>query len=372
MIDFYLPDELAAHEPPEARGLNRDEVRLLVSHTNEKLLTHTRFYHFPDFLREGDVLVVNSSATINAAFDAWYQRQDGGTEPIKLHLSTPISNRRWVIELRRLVSEKSVPLLDAKAGEQIFLQTGGEVRLLAPFVRDGNTFSSVAVRLWVADLDLPKPVLAYAAEHGSPIRYGYVPDAWPLEYYQTVFAQEPGSAEMPSAGRAFTPEITQKLTKKGVQIVPILLHTGVASLEADERVYPERYRVSEAAAEAVNAARIRGDRVVAVGTTVVRALETVAEPNGEIHPGAGWTNLVITPERGLYAVDSLLTGLHAPRASHLWMLEALASREHLNHVYNSALRRRYLWHEFGDLHLILPGQSVRPTFINKNRVYATC
>jgi S-adenosylmethionine:tRNA ribosyltransferase-isomerase len=177
---------------------------------------------------------------------------------------------------------------------------------------------------------------------------------------------------MPSAARAFTTEMVEQLTDKGVQIVPILLHTGVASLEADEPVYPERYRVSEAAAAAVNSARIRGDRVVAVGTTAVRALETVAAPDGEVHADSGWTNLVITPERGLYAVDAMLTGLHAPKASHLAMLEAIAGRQHLNHVYQSALRRRYLWHEFGDLHLILPGQAVRPTFINTHRIYATC
>ena len=372
MIDFYLPDELAAHEPAEARGLSRDDVRLLVSRTNENTLTHTHFHHIADFLREGDVLVVNSSATINAAFDGVYERGDGRSERIRVHLSTPISNRRWVIELRRLAAEKTVPLLDATIDEQVHLSAGGTITLRAPFVRDGNNIHAGTVRLWVAELDLPKSVLSYAAEFGSPIRYSYVPESWPLDYYQTVFARDPGSVEMPSAARAFTPEIVERLTEKGVQIVPVLLHTGVASLEADEPVYPERYRVSESAAAAVNSAHARGDRVVAVGTTVVRALETVAAPNGEVHPDAGWTNLVITPQRGLYAVDALLTGLHAPKASHLSMLAAIASHQHLDYVYKSALRRRYLWHEFGDLHLILPGQSVRPTFINTHRFYATC
>jgi S-adenosylmethionine:tRNA ribosyltransferase-isomerase len=377
MIDFYLPQQLSAHEPAEARGLKRDGVRLIVSRTNEKLVTHARFYHLPDFLEAGDVVVVNNSATINAAFDGSYERADGDIESIRLHLSTPISNRRWVVELRRLAdagtgSAQTVPLLDANAGERIHLTAGGIVNLLAPYLRTGNQSAAERVRLWVAELDLPQPVLRYAADHGSPIRYDYVPRPWPLDYYQTVFAREPGSVEMPSAGRAFTQETVQQLIQKGVQIVPITLHTGVASLEADEPVYPERYRVSEAAAEAVNRARAQGSRVVAVGTTVVRALETVAAPDGEVHSDSGWTNLVITPERGLYAVDAMLTGLHAPKASHLAMLEAIAGRQHLNRVYKSALRRRYLWHEFGDLHLILPGRPLRPPIITTHRSYATC
>jgi S-adenosylmethionine:tRNA ribosyltransferase-isomerase len=157
---------------------------------------------------------------------------------------------------------------------------------------------------------------------------------------------------MPSAGRAFTQEIVERLRRKGVRIMPITLHTGVSSLEAEEPPYPERYRVPQATALAVNSARERGARVVAVGTTVVRALETVAEPDGDLQSGEGWTDLVITPERGLYAVDAILTGLHEPKASHLSMLETLAGREHLALAYDAALNNHYLWHEFGDLHLI--------------------
>jgi S-adenosylmethionine:tRNA ribosyltransferase-isomerase len=371
MLDFDLSDDLAAHEPPEARGLARDDVRLLVSRDGENLLTHTRFYHFPDFLSAGDVLVVNSSATINAAFDAVYQKRNGATEQIRLHLSTPISNVRWVIELRRVSGNGTTPLLDAQEDERVLLPGGGQATLLAPYVRNGNRAAGTAVRLWVAQLNLPTNVLGYAEEHGSPIRYGYVPKAWPLAYYQTVFASEPGSVEMPSAGRAFTRALLNRLEHKGVQVVPVLLHAGVASLDADEPIYPERYRVSEAAARAINGARGRGNLVVAVGTTVVRAVETVASPDGEVHSDSGWTNLVITPERGVYAVDAILTGLHAPKASHLAMLEAIAGQQQLNRAYKSALRRRYLWHEFGDLHLILPGQLSTPTFVHSNRSYAT-
>jgi S-adenosylmethionine:tRNA ribosyltransferase-isomerase len=194
----------------------------------------------------------------------------------------------------------------------------------------------------------------YLGEYGFPIRYGYVKRAWPSEAYQTVYATEPGSAEMPSAGRAFTPELITRLVAKGVQIAPLILHTGVASLEEHEPPYEEFYRVPLETARLVNAAHATGKRVVAVGTTVVRALETVTDAGGVTHPGEGWTSLVITPERGLRAVNGLLTGLHEPEASHLAMLQALAGLEHLETTYAEALQQGYLWHEFGDLHLILP------------------
>ena len=142
---------------------------------------------------------------------------------------------------------------------------------------------------------------AYLADHGHPIRYGYVPREWPLDAYQTVFATEPGSAEMPSAGRPFTPELITRLVAAGVQIAPIVLHTGVSSLERHEAPYPERYAVPETTARLVNATRWWGGRVIAVGTTVVRALETVADEAGAIAAGEGWTRLVVTPERGLHA-----------------------------------------------------------------------
>ncbi len=208
----------------------------------------------------------------------------------------------------------------------------------------------------------------YLDLHGAPIRYGYVRESWPIGYYQTVYATETGSAEMPSAGRAFTPALITRLVAKGVRISPLILHTGVASLEDDEPPYKEFYRVPPETARAVNEARAAGRRVVAVGTTVVRALETVTDSDGVTHPGEGWTDLFITPERGVRSVTAMLTGLHEPRSTHLSMLEALTGRgpsrgnvcalsspgrEHLRAAYEEALREGYLWHEFGDLHLIL-------------------
>jgi S-adenosylmethionine:tRNA ribosyltransferase-isomerase len=189
--------------------------------------------------------------------------------------------------------------------------------------------------------------------HGQPIRYGYVDRPWPITSYQNVYATEPGSAEMPSAGRPFTPEMLMRLVAKGVGVTPVVLHTGVASLEADETPYPERVRVPAATAARVNAARAAGNRVLAVGTTVVRALETAAGPDGIVAPYDDWTELVVTPERGVRAVDGLLTGWHEPEASHLLMLEAIAGRALLEDSYAASLAEGYLWHEFGDVHLVL-------------------
>lgn len=346
MLDFTLPPELEAAEPPEARGLARDAVRLMVSHYTTDALTHTQFRAFPDFLAAGNVVVINTSGTLNAALPA--RRADG--QALALHLSTHLPGDVWVVEVRQPEAGGTQPFYTATAGETLSLPDGATVTLLAPHA--GRTKGRV--RLWLAALRLPAPWRDYLAAHGSPIHYNYVPGAWPAGYYQTVYATEPGSAEMPSAGRAFTPEIITRLVAAGVQVAPLLLHTGVASLEDHEPPYEEYYRVPPETARLVNAARAAGGRVVAVGTTVVRALESVADRQGVVHPGAGYTDLVITPERGLRVADAMLTGLHEPRASHLAMLAALAGVAHLRHTYAAALRERYLWHEFGDLHLLLP------------------
>ena len=225
------------------------------------------------------------------------------------------------------------------------LPGGGSAELLAPYLSPG--------RLWIAALDLPLPLDDYLAAHGRPIAYAHLAEPRPLEDLQTVFADEPGSAEMPSAGRPFSQRVLDDLFARGVQVAPLVLHTGVSSLELGERPYPERYRVPALTASRVNAHRAAGGRVIAVGTTVVRALETVAGPDGQVAPGAGWTSVVVTPERGVRAVDGLLTGWHEPDASHLLMLEAVGGRELIERSYAAALGAGYRWHEFGDTHLIL-------------------
>ncbi len=333
LLNFQLPSELEAHEPPEARGLARDQVRLLVSHRAADALEHRRFRELPDVLRPGDVVVANDSATLAAALTA--HRQDGSQ--ISLHVSTRLPANLWVVEPRRAAP-------DAVAGEVVCLPGGATVRLLVPY--PGSR------RLWVAHFDVDVPALL--ARSGRPIAYPYVRGQWPLAMYQTVYAGPPGSAEMPSAGRAISPDVLERLAHDGIQFLTLTLHTGVASLEGHERPYAEEYWVSEVAARAVRTAKTEGRRVIAVGTTVVRALESAAdEGDGDVIASHAWTELVITPERGVRVVDSLLTGFHEPQASHLAMLEAVAGRRHLEVSYQAALAGHYLWHEFGDLHLIL-------------------
>lgn len=347
-LDFQLPADLEAGEPPEARGLTRDAVRLMVSSGATDRITHTTFRNLPNFLEAGDVLVINTSGTLNAALKA--SRADG--TPLELHLSTRLPADLWLVEVRQPDGVASQPFRHATSGETLSLPSAASVTLHTPYQSEQRDQTNAAVRLWVATLNLPTELPAYLAEHGFPIRYGYVKQNWPLSYYQTVYATEMGSAEMPSAGRAFTPELITRLVAGGVQVAPLLLHTGVASLEDHEPPYEEFYRVPTTTARLVNQAKAAGKRVVAVGTTVVRALETVTDADGIVSPGEGWTRLVITPERRLRAVDGMLTGLHEPQATHLAMLQALAGSEHICRTYREALRERYLWHEFGDLHLI--------------------
>jgi S-adenosylmethionine:tRNA ribosyltransferase-isomerase len=300
-------------------------------------LLHTDFLELPSQLEPGDLLVVNASATLPAAVSA---RRNDGTE-LDLHLSTPDPAHagRWVVEVRRDGRRARA------TNETLALPGGGTATLLAPYLSPG--------RLWIAQLDLPEPLERYLIRHGAPIRYAHETEARPLEDHQTIFATEPGSAEMPSAGRPFTTRALTNLRDHGISVQRIVLHTGVSSQERGERPYPERYRVPAHTAARVNAARQAGHRVIAVGTTVVRALETVAARDGSVRPGAGWTSLTVTPERGVRAVDGLLTGWHEPEASHLLMLEAFAGRKLLERSYAAALDRGYRWHEFGDLHLVL-------------------
>jgi S-adenosylmethionine:tRNA ribosyltransferase-isomerase len=348
-LNFTLPRELEASEPPEARGLERDAVKLMVSYRADDRILHRRFRDIVDTLDAGDVVIINTSGTMNAALNVL--REDGTA--MELHLSTHLPADLWVVEIRQLAENATKPFYTAQAGETFMLPAGGYATLQAPYNREERQHGG-HTRLWIATLQLPMSLQAYLERYGFPIRYDYVREEYPIRYYQTVYATEVGSAEMPSAGRAFTPELITQLVAKGVQIAPLILHTGVASLEDHEPPYEEYYRVPVETARAVTTARRDGRRVIAVGTTVVRALETVTDSDGATHPGEGYTDVIITPERGIRAVNGMLTGMHEPRATHLAMLEALAGRDHLRMTYEAALAKGYLWHEFGDLHLILP------------------
>ncbi|MEU3321812.1 S-adenosylmethionine:tRNA ribosyltransferase-isomerase [Streptomyces sp. NPDC006785] len=343
-----VPDALSARVPAEQRGAGRDDVRLLVS--RGRAVAHHAFRELPEQLRAGDVLVVNTSMTLPAAVNGRV-----GGEQVVVHFSTRGADGRWAVELRAPAGAGVTgPRPGGPAGAVVRLPGGRALVLEEPLG------PAAGARLWWARVPERVPELLH--RYGRPIRYGYTDRDQPLSAYRTVFAvpspDGSGSAEMPSAARPFTVPMVAELLRRGVLFAPLSLHTGVASAEAHEPPYPERFAVPAATAWLVNAVREAGrGRVVAVGTTAVRALESAVGADGAVRPADGWTDLVVTPRRGVRAVDGLLTGLHEPRASHLLMLEAVAGREALRRGYEAALQERYLWHEFGDVHLILPDEE---------------
>lgn len=343
-LRFELPAALSAPAPPEARGVARDAVRLLVAAPGG--FVHGRFVELPRVLTPADTLVVNTSPTMPAAVDAAMRGRS-----IALHFSTWHDDGTWTIELRH--ADNSGPIVDGVPNEVVRLRDG-TVRLVR--AADGSRVGSV--RLWIAEVDVAGGMRRFLGTHGRPIRYEYVAEEWPLRFYQTVFAdlaRWPGSAEMASAARPFTARLVADLRAAGVGIWPIELHTGVSSPESHEPPQAERYAVPPATADRINATRVRGGRVIAVGTTVTRALETVADERGYVTSGRGWTDLVLSPERPARVVDGLITGWHAPEASHLDLLQAVAGSSLVERAYQTALTNGYLWHEFGDSALFLPG-----------------
>jgi S-adenosylmethionine:tRNA ribosyltransferase-isomerase len=337
-LQFALPPELEAGAPPPSR----DAVRLLVASATG--VRHERFTDFARFLQAGDLLVVNTSATLPAAVRG--RRADGRS--VAVHFSTALGAQAWLVEVRP-PGRATGPLQDVRAGEVIELPDGVRLRLLAPYPA-----GAVTPRLWFGSLDVEGGVPRYLSRVGRPIRYAYLSRPQPLAEYQTVFARDPGSAEMPSAGRPFTPQVITDLVVRGVAVAPITLHTGVSSQEAGEPPLPEPYEVPGATSRLVNLTRAAGGRVVAVGTTVTRALESAAGADGTVRPSSGWTELVLGPQRPARVVTGLVTGWHAPGASHLSLLQAVAGAELVEQAYAAALAERYRWHEFGDSCLLLP------------------
>jgi S-adenosylmethionine:tRNA ribosyltransferase-isomerase len=320
-----------ATAPPERRGTARDGVRMLVTDRRARSQTHARFYDLPSLLRPGDLLVVNDSATLPAALLA--RRRSGST--LSLHVSTKIDERLWTVEPRGPV-----------AAETLTLPGAATATLLAPA-------DPRRPRVWYAAFDLPVPMHAYLATFGSPITYAYLTRSFPLADYQTLFARKAGSSEMPSAARPFTERVVARLQERGIEIATVTLHCGVASFESPERPGTERFVVPRAAAERVNAARRESRRVIAVGTTVVRALESAATESGVI-ASQGWTDLFIDQGHRLRAVDALLSGFHDASATHVSMLRTfIVDEDLLRDAYAEAADRGYLYHEFGDAHLIL-------------------
>lgn len=344
-LAFDRPADLFARTPPEVRGRGRDDVRLLVTTPVGHL--HARFEELPRFLRAGDLLVVNESAALPASLPAV-----GRLGPILLNLCTRFRSDLWLAEPRWSPAEPGP--LAVRPGDELALGDA-KVRLLSEYPG--------IPRLWFALADRPFESIMEA--EGGPIHYGYT-DAWPMEVYQTLFSRVPGSAEMPSASRPITPRIRDRLEQAGVRIAPVVLHSGVSSLEIEsdaveaQAMYPEPFLVPPETAHVVNRTRATGGRVIAVGTTTVRALESAWTAEG-VRPMSAYTRVFVNPDRGIHAVDGILTGFHDPVTSHLAMLGAFLGTDGVRSAYAEAVRERYRWHEFGDSHLVFTARdTVRP------------
>ncbi len=342
IFQFELPAQLACPKPTELRGISRDDVRLLV--TDGDIVRHDHFRNLSDYLGKGDVLVVNTSATQAAAFPVDLPEGRKGVA----HFSTRVDDRTWMVEIREIIADNTVRWHKGHKGQVLRLPQEASIRLQSKFHEDRQMLN-----LWKAEFDSTIPVEKYMASYGRPVQYYNLTNVYPLDYYQTYFSFHPGSSEMPSASRGFTQELIDKLLDKGIVLAPILLHTGISSLEENEKPYPEYMEIDHVSASIVNTALRKGNRVVAVGTTAVRAIETATNGEGLVMPLKGLTNCYISADYQMKTISGLVTGFHEPRASHLHMLQSLAGLRHIAGAYHAAIDHGYFWHQFGDIHLVL-------------------
>lgn len=360
LTTFAPPGNRTAPSPAEARGLHRDDVRLLVAHGDR--LRHANFGDLAEHLEPGDLVVVNASQTVAGEVDAVLAGHGASNGEVVVHVATDLRDGTWVVEVRT-APDAAWAVLDAAAGQSLTLTGVGEravLTLLEPYPREDSSPTGTGNRLWRAgsagETDLP----ALLARVGRPIAYGYLDRRYPIDDYRTIFGTTPGSAEMPSAARPFTPEVVTRLVSRGIAIAPILLHTGVSSQEAGEAPQPEWFEVSESTARLVNATRAGGGRIIAVGTTVTRALESAvqgAAGRAQVRASEGWTDRVVTRDAPPLVVDGLITGWHDPAASHLLLVEAVAGPRVTQVAYDAAVEHGYHWHEFGDSALLLPERA---------------
>ncbi len=343
---FTRPADRTATRPAEARGMDRDQTRLLVG--SPRGIAHTTFADIGSHLTAGDLLVVNNSATVAAELDGGDKRHGR----LVLHFASRLDDLSYVVELRSAPAA-ALPILDGQTGDKVVLAGGITVRLLTPYPFEHSAPDRAGNRLWRASVSDPEALTRLLEQVGRPISYGYLSRRFPLSAYQTVFSTIPGSAEMASAARPFSDHLVTTLINDGVLLAPVTLHTGVSSQDAGEGPQPEWFEVGAATAALVNHVRSQGGRVVAVGTTVTRALESSVGSDGALRAASGWTEHVVTPSSPPRVVDGLITGWHNPAASHLLLVEAIAGAELTQRAYDAAIGRGYLWHEFGDSALLL-------------------
>ncbi|WHY86497.1 S-adenosylmethionine:tRNA ribosyltransferase-isomerase [Neobacillus novalis] len=337
-LDFYLPDELNASHPPEKRGLRRDHVRMMVLDRTTGEIKHDHFFHLADYLQPGDLVILNNSRTIPAVLQAKWRRDTNQLAPkVEIRLARRRGEDTWdALIVANPVKTGDILQFSPELAATVIGEKENSPLKLIHFSKKGTDLFNI-----IYDL-------------GEPIRYEYIEQPWELDYYQTVFACHPGSVEMPSAGRAFSWELLFELKRKDIQVDFIQLHTGLSYLLDDSLVQTpedndEEYQISDRTMERIIQTKASGKKVIAVGTTVVRALETAAKNEAL----SGMTNLYIDQHFPIKIADGIITGLHEPKASHLDMLSAFISEQNLLKAYDQAIGAGYLWHEFGDMNLII-------------------
>ena len=372
-FNYELPEELIAQTPVEPR----DASRLLVLHRGSGTLEHRIFRELEEYVQPGDVLVFNDTRVMPARLFARRRPQGGRVEVLLLHRVDPGSQagpadgpllggpppgapggeaadvarrddrQRWRVLVR--------PGRRAPVGQLLEFGGGRLVGRVVSRTEEGGR---------VVELESPRgePIHLVLRELGSVPLPPYIRQ--PLqdpERYQTVYARAEGSAAAPTAGLHFTPRLLQRLSQRGAEQVYLTLHVGVGTFRPvrsrtvqEHRMHAEHYTIPPATAEAVNRARRQGGRVWAVGTTVVRALESAAGPDGRVAPGSGWTELFIYPGYVFRATDVLVTNFHLPRSTLLMLVCAFGGTERVLSAYREAVAQRYRFYSFGDAMLILP------------------
>jgi S-adenosylmethionine:tRNA ribosyltransferase-isomerase len=339
-LDFHLPTELLAKRPPELRGTARDGGRMLVFHRESDAFELRRFRDLADYLQTGDLIVLNDSRTINGDLFGKVE----GVGRIELQLRSNLGDDVWYVGCRPW---KEPPV-------------GAHVAFEHPTLTATVTGRHPELPLWEMEFAYDGDFETVLAEAGRPIVSPYVDAIYDNQYYNTVYAKTPGSAEMPAAGRHFTPEFLAELGGHGVETVFITLHTGLSSVAITEeridahRMYEEWYSISDATAEAINRTRASGRTLLAIGTTVMRVLESVADDEGHVGPSEGWTDLYIYPGHRFRVPDAFLTNFHGPRSTRIALAAAFTGKDLLLRGYRAAIENGFLFYEFGDTTLTLP------------------